>query len=64
MEKLGGKFRQKIPVENLGGKFLWKIQAENLGASQNLGGYPEFRRLVKIQAYDRTMGDVEISAPR
>jgi hypothetical protein len=43
-------------VENLYGKFRRKILAENLG------GYPEFRRLVKIQAYDRTMADVEISA--
>jgi hypothetical protein len=44
-------------MENCG-KFRRKILAENLG------GYPEFRRLVKIQAYDRTMADVEISAPR
>jgi hypothetical protein len=41
-----------------------KILAENLGESQNLGGYTEFKCLVKIQAYDRTMADVEISAPR
>ncbi len=40
-----------------------KILAENLGASQNFGGYTEFMRLVKIQAYDRTMADVEISTP-
>jgi hypothetical protein len=59
-----GKFRRKILAENLGGKFRWKIPAENLGASQNLGGYAEFMRLVKIQAYDRTMADVEISTPR
>ncbi len=38
--------------------------AENFGASQNLGKYTEFRRLAKIQAYDGTMADVEISAPR
>jgi hypothetical protein len=70
-ENSGGKFRRKIPAENLGGKFLRKIYrkflrkilAENSGASQNLGGYTEFMRLVKIQAYDRTMADVEISAP-
>ncbi len=54
----------KIVAENLGGKFRRKILAENLGASQNLGGYTEFRRLVKIQTYDRSMADVEISAPR
>jgi hypothetical protein len=58
----------KIVAENLGGKFLrnfrQKILAENLGASQNLGGYTEFRHLVKIQTYDRTMANVEISAPR
>ncbi len=55
---------RKIPAENLGGKFLRKILADNLGASQTLGGYTEFMRLVKIQACDRTMADVEISAPR
>ncbi len=62
MENSGGKFRRKIPGENLGGKFLrkikaenswgkfrWKIPADNLGASQNLGGYTEFMRLVKIK---------------
>jgi hypothetical protein len=54
----------KILAKNLGGKFLRKIFAENSGASQNLGGYTEFMRLVKIQAYDRTMADVEFSAPR
>jgi hypothetical protein len=59
-----GKFRQKIPAENLGGKFLRKIYAENLGASQSLCGYTEFIHLVKIQACDRTMADVEISEPR
>jgi hypothetical protein len=75
-QNLGGKFFRKIQAENLGGKFLRRIQAENscrrfrrkilaenLGASHNLGGYTEFMRLVKIQAYDRTMADVEISAP-
>ena len=60
----------KILAENSGGKFLRKIQTENCGKfmrkilAENFGGYPEFRRLVKIQAYDRTMADVEISAPR
>ncbi len=34
---------------------------KNLGASQNLGGYTEFRRLVKVQTYVRTMADVEIN---
>ncbi len=43
-------FRRKIPAENLGGKFLRKILRENSGASQNLGGYTEFMRLVKIYA--------------
>jgi hypothetical protein len=57
-ENSGGKFRRKIPAENLGGKFRRKILAENLGASQNLGGYTEFKRLVKIQEYDRTMADI------
>ena len=42
----------KIQTEN----FRQKIPAENSGASQNLGGYTEFMRLVKIQAYDRTIG--------
>jgi hypothetical protein len=54
----------KIVAENSCGKFRRKILAENSGASQNLGGYTEFGRLVKIQVYDRTMADVEISAPR
>jgi hypothetical protein len=67
-----GKFRRKILAENSGGefrrknscgKFRRKILAENLGASRNLCGYTEFMRLVKIQVYDRTMADVEISAP-
>ncbi len=43
-------------------KFRRKILAEFF-ASQNLGGYTEFMRLVKIQAYDKTMADGEISAP-
>jgi chemotaxis receptor (MCP) glutamine deamidase CheD len=63
-ENFCGKFRRKILAENLGGKFGRKILAKNLGASQNLGRYPEFGRLVKIQVYDRAMADVEISAPR
>ncbi len=60
-ENYGGKFWRKIYAENsggklsqknLGGKFWQKILAENLGASQNLGRYTEFRRLIKIQAPD------------
>jgi hypothetical protein len=35
-----------------------------MAGTQNLGGYTEFRCLVKIQAYDRTMAGVKISAPR
>jgi hypothetical protein len=60
----GGKFWRKILAENSGGKLWRKTMAENFGASQNLGKYTEFRRLAKIQAYDGTMADVEISAPR
>jgi hypothetical protein len=56
-ENSGRKFRRKITVENSCGKFLRKIQAENLG------GHTDFMRLVKIQVYDGTMADVEISAP-
>ncbi len=63
-ENLDGKFRQKIRAGNSCGKFRQKILAENSGASQNLGGYTEFMRLVKIQAFDKTMADVEISVPR
>jgi hypothetical protein len=48
---------RKIAAENSCGKLLRKIAAENLG------GHTEFMRLVKIQAYDGTMADVEISAP-
>ncbi len=48
---------------------IWrKILAENLGASQNLGGYTEFRRLVKIKVYElwrvlKSPGLGKISAP-
>ncbi len=45
-------------------KTMADFLAENFGASQNLGGYTEFRRLVKIQAYDGTMAGVKISTPR
>jgi hypothetical protein len=45
---------RKIAVEIRCGKFRRKIAAENLG------GHTEFMRLV---IYDRTMADVEISAP-
>ncbi len=56
-ENYGGclKFWRKTSAENFGGK-LWRLT--------NSGGYTEFMRLVKIQAYDRTMADVEISAPK
>ncbi len=57
-ENSGGKLLRKIAAENCPGKFLQKIPAENLG------GYTEFMRLAEIQAYDRTMADVEISTPR
>ena len=49
-----GKLLQKIAAEICCGKFLRKIAAENLG------GHTEFMRLVLC---DRTMADVEISAP-
>jgi hypothetical protein len=62
------KFWRKTLAENFSGKLWWKTSAENFGGKlwrlTNLGGYTEFRCLVKIQAYDRTMADVEISAPR
>jgi hypothetical protein len=45
---------QKIAAEICCGKFLRKIAAENLG------GHTEFMRLV---ISNRTMADVEISAP-
>jgi hypothetical protein len=57
VEHCCGKLLRKIAAENCCGKLLRKIAAENLG------GHAEFMRLVKIQAYDRTMADVEISAP-
>jgi hypothetical protein len=47
-ENPGRKFWRKFLAENSGGKFWRKTLAENFGASQNLGGYTEFRRLVKI----------------
>jgi hypothetical protein len=62
-ENSGGKFLRKIQAENSCGKFRRKILAENLGVSRNLCGYTEFMRLIKIQAYDTTMADIEISAP-
>jgi hypothetical protein len=55
---------QKIQAENSCGKFRQKIRTEILGTSQNLGGYTEFMCLAKIQAYDRTMADIKIFAPR
>jgi hypothetical protein len=45
---------RKIPAENYYGKLLRKFAAENLG------GHTKFMRLT---IYDRTMADVEISAP-
>jgi hypothetical protein len=59
LKNSGGKLWQKTSAETLAENFcgkLWRLI--------NLGGYTEFRRLVKIQVYDRTMADVEISAPR
>ncbi len=38
------------------------VSHENLGGYTS--GYTKYRRLAKIQAYDRTMAGVEISAPR
>jgi hypothetical protein len=49
-----GKFRWKFAAEICCGKLLRKIAAENLGE------LTEFMRLVIC---DRTMADVEISAP-
>ncbi len=53
-ENSGGKFWRKTLVEDSGGKLWWKILAENFGGKlwrlTNLGGYTEFRRLVKNQA--------------
>jgi hypothetical protein len=64
-ENFCGKLWRKTSEENFGGKLLQKTLAENfcgklgrkLWRLTNLGGYTEFRSLVKIQ-------DVEISAPR
>jgi hypothetical protein len=36
---------------------------EILASHENLGGYTKYRRLVKIQACDRTLAGVKISAP-
>jgi hypothetical protein len=48
------KIRRKIAAEICCGKLLRKIAAENLG------GHTKFMRLIIC---DRTMADVEISAP-
>jgi hypothetical protein len=48
------KIQAKIQVKNCCGNLLRKIAAENLGR------HTEFMRLV---IWDRTMADVEISAP-
>jgi hypothetical protein len=53
-ENSGGKLLRKFAAENCCGKLLRKI------AAGNLGGHTEFTRLVIC---DRTMADVEISAP-
>jgi hypothetical protein len=57
----------KIQAENCCGKLLRKIAAENCCkkllrkiAAENSGGHTEFMRLA---ISDRTMADVEISAP-
>ncbi len=61
----------KILVENCCGKLLRKIAAENCCwklllkiAAENVDGHTEFMPLVKMQAYEGTMVDVKISAPR
>jgi hypothetical protein len=74
-ENSGEEFRRKIQAENCCGKLLQKIAAENSCgkllrkiAAENCRR--KFRRIYriyaprKIQAYDGTMADVEISAPR
>jgi hypothetical protein len=53
-ENSGGKFRRKFAAENCCGKLLRKFAAENLG------GHTKFMRLTIC---DRTMADIEISAP-
>jgi hypothetical protein len=61
-ENSGGKLMRKTPVENSGGKFRRKILVEN-----SCGKFRRIYRIYapgKIQAYDGTMTDVEISAPR
>ncbi len=63
-ENCGGclKFWRKIQAENSGGKLLRKIPAESSG-----GKLRRTHRIYapgKIQAYDGTFADVEISAPR
>jgi hypothetical protein len=62
MPKILGKFRQKIQAENSGGKLLRKIAAESC-----CGKFRRIHRIYapgKIQAYNRTTADVEISAPK
>ncbi len=50
IQNIGGleKFWRKTLAENFSGKLWRKTLAENFGASQILGGYIEFKRLVKI----------------
>jgi hypothetical protein len=50
-ENCGGKFWRKIVAENFCGKLLRKILAPH----KILGGYTEFRPLVKIQAHDKNL---------
>jgi hypothetical protein len=61
------KLLRKFAAENLDGKLLRKFAAEiccgklpRIFTAENLGGHTEFMRLVLC---DRTMADVEISAP-
>ncbi len=59
VENLGGKLLRKIPAKNIGGKLLQKTAAENC-----CGKFRRTYRIyapVKIQAYDGTMADVQIS---
>jgi hypothetical protein len=66
-----GKFRRRIPAENLGenscGKFRRKIPAENsCGKFRCLTKFVQVYTIHapgKIQTCDRTMVDIEISAP-
>ncbi len=56
----------KIPAShgNCGGCLQFRRPMKIMADMQNLDGHTKYRRLVKIQAYDRTMAGVEISTPR